>query len=198
MKTCEYDGEALTEVRAHPWSDAVANPDFRYYDLKESPALIRTVLEDFLPWGGFPAVDQFYELLEWLNGPASIIESNDCAFTPPRPSTNPQFRKSLECSGRVMVLFRELARNVAPHGLRALANAFHNALAPADPSFEFGVVGTTLSPVRYRTLPGPARAQLGSQLMISFWAFGDNEGETMAHLSRLMTNLSRALRDTTT
>jgi hypothetical protein len=195
MRTCEYDGEVLSLARSHPWTDAVASSAFRYYDLKSSPALIRTSLEDFLPWSRYPAVERFYALLEWLNGATSPLESNDCEFTAPHPNGNPRFRKSLECSGRVMVLFRDLRRNLSPHDLPALTEALHHALAPADPRFEFGVVGTTLVPVRYVTLPGPEDARLGSQLMLSFWAWGDTETECMANLCRLTENLSRALRD---
>jgi hypothetical protein len=36
--------------------------------------------------------------------------------------------------------------------------------------------------------------QLGSQLMISFWAWGDDEENTMLNLKRVFENLSRALR----
>ena len=198
MKTCEYDGEVLSLARSHPWTDAVASSGFRYYDLRSSPALIRTSLEDFVPWSRYPAVERFYALLEWLNGAKSPLESNDCEFTAPHPQTSARSRKSLECSGRVMVLFRDLARNLSPRALPALTNAFHAALAPADPLFEFGVVGTTLVPVRYVTLPGPDEARLGSQLMISFWAWGDTEAESMMNLDRLMKNLARALRDAAT
>jgi hypothetical protein len=195
MKTYKYDGEVLTLARSHPWTDAVASSGFRYYDMKMSPTLIRTSLEDFLPWSRYPAVDRFYALLEWLNGATSPLESNDCEFTAPHPNKNPQFRKSLECSGRVMVLFRDLSRNLSPHDLLALTNALHDALATADPHFEFGIVGTTLIPVRYVTLLAPSDAQLGSQLMLSFWAWGNTKTESMTNLDRLMKNLSHALRD---
>jgi hypothetical protein len=94
-----------------------------------------------------------------------------------------------------MVLFRDLSRNLSPHDLLALTDALHNALAHADPHFEFGVVGTTLIPVRYVTLPAPRDAQLGSQLMLSFWAWGNTKAESMTNLDRLMKNLSHALRD---
>ena len=34
---------------------------------------------------------------------------------------------------------------------------------------------------------------MGSQLMISFWAWGDSEAETMCSLERLLTNLATVL-----
>lgn len=194
MKTCEYSGEAFTEARSHPWTDAKTSSAFRYYDLKASPALIRTSLEDFVPWRHYLAVERFYALLEWLNGTSSLLESNDCEFTPPHPNQNLHMPEALECSGRVMVLYRQLSRNVAQHDLLALTNAFHNALAPLDTGFENGIVGTTLVPVRYLSLGGPADAQLGCQLMLSFWAWGGTQAQTMANLERLMNNLASALR----
>ena len=50
MKTCEYDGAAFTEARSHPWTDSRANAAWRYHDLTRNPALIRTSLEDWVPW----------------------------------------------------------------------------------------------------------------------------------------------------
>ncbi|HUH05663.1 MAG TPA: hypothetical protein VML75_26900 [Kofleriaceae bacterium] len=194
MKTYQYSGEAFETARSHPWTDAVASSGFRYHDLRAEPALIRTSLEDFAPWAAYPAVERFYLLLEWLNGASSTLESNDCAFTAAQPSENPQFPRSLECSGRVMVLFRDLVRNIAPHDLLSLTQGLHHTLAITDPDFELGVVASALIPVRYVTLPVDPDAQLGTQLMISFWAWGSTDAETMANLDRLMKNLSHALR----
>jgi hypothetical protein len=191
MKTYEYSGAAFATARSHPWTDAAASSAFRYRDLRAEPALIRTSLEDWLPWAAYPAVERFYRLLEWLNGATSPLESNDCAFTAAEPNEHPQVDRSLECSGRVMVLFRDLARNLAPGDLRSLTGDLHRALAVTDPDFELGVIASTLIPVRYVTLPDAA---LGTQLMISFWAWGDTDAETMANLDRLMTNLTGALR----
>jgi hypothetical protein len=193
MKTYEYGGEAFENARSHPWTDAVASSEFRYHDLRAEPALIRTSLEDFAPWAAYPAVERFYLLLEWLNGASSPLESNDCAFTAVQPNENPQFPRSLECSGRVMVLFRDLVRNIAPHDLHSLTQGLHATLAITDPDFELGVVASALIPVRYVTLPVDPDAQLGTQLMISFWAWGSTDAETMANLDRLMKNLSHAL-----
>ena len=89
MKSCQYAGEPFEEPRSHPWTDAVASAASRYYDLKAHPALIRTALEDLLPWSHYAAITQLYELLERLNGATSILESNDCAFSGPGPSEAP-------------------------------------------------------------------------------------------------------------
>ena len=191
MKTCEYAGAALSEPRSHPWLDTVANPDARYYDFRAEPALIRSSLEDFLPWSRYAAVDDFYRLLERLNHTSSALESNDCAFTGPEPNESPELAKKLQCSGRVMVLFHALEQNRS-EPIEQLKNDLHQGLAELDPRFEWGVIGTTIVPVSYRALP--AGDQLGCQLMISFWAWGDTEAESMSNFARVLKNLSRALK----
>jgi hypothetical protein len=80
MRTSKYAGVPFSEPRSHPWSAARTNSTYRYYDFTTSPALIRTSLEDFLPWAQHPAIERFFVLLEWLNGSTSLLESNDCEF----------------------------------------------------------------------------------------------------------------------
>jgi hypothetical protein len=55
------------------------------------------------------------------------------------------------------------------------------------------MIGTTMPEVVYVELPGTRDQQLGHQLMISFWAWGDSHGEVMRNLKRVLDNLSQAL-----
>lgn len=194
MKTCEYAGVPFEEPRSHPWLGAIEDPESQYYDLTASPALIRSSLEDLLPWGRFPAVESFYALLEQLNHPKSSLESNDCAFSGPHENEDITVPKTLQCCGRIMVLFRELERNTDDDCAAWLKNELHVELSAFDSAFEWGTVGTTQIPVRYLALPAAGGQQLGSQLMISFWAWGDDEADTMRNLARVLKNLTRALR----
>ena len=194
MKTCEYAGVPFTEPRSHPWVDAAGHPDYRYYDLTTTPSHIRSSLEDFQPWSGHAAIEAFYALLEEINQPSSAIESNDCAFTGPHDNDQPAFSKALQCSGRVMVLFRELRRNTVKERIESLKDQLHHELAQLDRGFPWGMIGTTLIPVRYLGLADRSEGQLGWQLMISFWAWGDTVADTMANLGRLFRNLTLALR----
>jgi hypothetical protein len=191
MKSYAYAGPAFTEPRSHPWTDTAGSPEARYYDLTTTPSLIRSSLEDFVPWSRYPAIDAFYSLLEWLNRPESVLESNDCAFTGPEPHQHPEGAHTLQCQGRVMLLFRALEHNRDGH-IGWLENGLHQSLAPLDPMFDGGAIGTTVVPVRYRALP--AGDQLGDELMISFWAWGSSQGECLQNLARLMKSLSSALR----
>ncbi len=197
MKSYEYAGASFTAPRSHPWIDAADDPAARYHDLRAHPELIRTALEDLVPWRRYPAIEQLQVLIEWLNGPVSPLETNDCAFDGPRPDPGASRARSLECTGRVAVLFRDLPCNQDPALVAAFTRAIHVDLATHDRTFALGAVGTTVIPVRYRGLPGPEHAQLGEQLILSFWAWGATEAETMAHLGRVVGNLARALRAAT-
>ena len=194
MKTCEYAGVVFAEPRSHPWVDTAGSPECRYYDLTSTPEHIRSSLEDFRPWSHYRAIEYFYLLLTALNQPESTLESNDCAFTGPQKNENPEFNKSLQCTGRVMLLFRKLERNTVQGEIESLTNQLHHYLANGDPDFRWGVIGTTIVPVRYLALSESNGRQLGTQLMISFWAWGNSEAETMLNLGTLLKNLARALR----
>jgi len=193
VNSCEYAGAPFTEPRSHPWMDVAGHPECRYYDLTASPALIRRSLEDFQPWSSYPATEAFYVLLEQLNLPGSAFESNDCAFTGPHENDQPMYPAALQCSGRVMVLFRDLRQNTTLARVEHLKDALHRELAAIDPGFTGALIGTTLIPVRYLALPDGDGTQLGWQLMISFWAWGDTVAETMSTLGRLFANLTLAL-----
>jgi len=195
MKTCEYAGGVFPELRSHPWQASRTDVAARYYDFTASPQLIRSALEDFVPWARYGAIETFYALLQWLNHARSAFETNDCEFTGPHDNDQQEIRKALGCSGRLMLLFRSLQRNTVAASVVDLRHALHSRLSELDEAFAWGLVGTTLVPTRYLGLPESDGQQLGTQLMISFWAWGDSEAETMLNLNRLLTNLSRAFRD---
>jgi hypothetical protein len=193
VRTCRRDTPSGDAPRAHPWTDAPSSAAHRYRDFKASPQLVRTALEDFTPWDGRKAIETFYRLVEWMNEPDGAFESNDCEFTGPHDdAAHPP--KSQECSGRLMILFRDLPHNLSHPRVEALERAVHLGLAALDRDFEWGIVGTTIMRTRYVELPGGADGPLGYQLMLSFWAWGDTDDETMGNLDRLLGNLSEALR----
>jgi hypothetical protein len=193
MKTCEYAGAPFEQARSHPWTDSTGNPDFKYYDLTAAPEHIRSSLEDFQPWSHYAAIEDFYLFLESLNRRSSVFESNDCAFSGPQANDQPGIPKAFQCSGRVMLLFRAIERNTLPGSIEQLKNQLHHELAELDRRFEWGMVGTTLVPTRYLALENHGDNQVGYQLMISFWAWGDTEADTMTNLKRLFKSLARAL-----
>lgn len=72
----ELDLEPIT----FPWSAASNDPRGAYVNFRERPELIARALEDFRPWARTAAVKEFYDLLRWINGPESMLESVGCAF----------------------------------------------------------------------------------------------------------------------
>jgi hypothetical protein len=193
MRVYELRDPSQQRVRAHPWVDAEGDSNHRYYNFRQHPELIRSSLEDLEPWVGHPSTETFYQLIEWLNGPGSVLESNDCAFNGLVMNEGPHSQKRLEASGRLMVLFRNLVFNTSPDRVGELAQRVAYALSEKTPSLE-GVVGVSIVDVQFTTLPGPPVRQRGQQLMLSFWAWGDDEAQTLGNLDTALGNLRQALR----
>jgi len=193
MKVYEHSDPDSLKPRSHPWIDAESNPAYRYYDFKTQPELIRSSLEDLQQWTSYPAIETFYRLLEWLNGSESIFESNDSAFNGAATTAGTPSSTPLQCSGRLMILYRNLVLNTSPEQMHRLTNATAQALSETDPLFEWGAIGATIMSAQFTTLPGPPERQRGQQLMLSFWAWGETEAEMMRHLDRIFHNLTGAL-----
>jgi hypothetical protein len=192
MNVVELTQPALPRLRAHPWVDAQSDHRFRYHDFRAHPELIRSSLEDLLPWAGHPSTETFYQLIEWLNAPDGTLESNDCAFSGVYRNEGPHSERRLEASGRLMVLLRDLAANTSADRVGALAQGVAVALSRMTPDLE-AVVGVSVVDVQFTALPGPPARQRGQQLMLSFWAWGDDETEALTNLDRTLRNLRDAL-----
>jgi len=193
MKSFKHPDDEPDLVRAHPWTTALFDPAHRYYNFRSEPQLIRTSLEDFAPLAKWPAIERFYELLEWINGATSIFESNDCGTRGPGPNKSPKFAKSLECTARLVILFRELEWNLSFANVTWVVTAAHHYLNQTDLAFKWGVVGTTTRRAQYTSLPFPESTQMGYQLMLTFWAWGDTDLEVMDNLGRSFVNVQEAL-----
>ena len=193
MKVYTHLEDLITVARSHPWTQALSNPNQKYYDFKSSPELIRTSLEDFLPLNQWSGTEKFYDLLEWLNGSDSLLESNDCGTRGFKQNTNTNFPKMLECSARLMILYRNLNYNLSEQNINWLERRTHNYLESIDIHFEWGVVGTSIIPATYITLPLPDHEQVGSQLLLQFWAWGDSDLEVMDNFGRISINVKDAL-----
>jgi hypothetical protein len=191
VKTYENRAFAPGPPRAHPWSTSTSDRTHRYYDFRTRPELIPEVLEDFRPWDAYAAVRSFYDLVLSINGEGSPFESNDCAFTGPEDNADAKFEKRLQCSGRIGVLFRELARNTNEDAMIELIEGLHRRLRVLEPGFAWGAVGTTRLCVDYLGLP--EGGAVGSQLLLSFWSWGDDEPEVFENLARVIAALREAL-----
>lgn len=192
MKVYQLADPEQLRLRAHPWTHAEADPRHRYLDFRKRPDLIRSSLEDLTPWDGHPFTETFYRLLEGVNGPDSLLESNDCAFAGPHPNEGPHSERRLEASGRVMILFRDLTLNTSEAHVGELTQRIAHALSERPEDFE-AVVGVSIVAVQFTGLSGPPARQRGRQLMLSFWAWGDDEGSTLDAVNRALGDLEHAL-----
>jgi hypothetical protein len=64
--------EGVGEPRPHPWQASMYDRSAKFVDFLKRPDLIRSSLEDFLPYAAQPAIDRFFQLVEWMNGPDTV------------------------------------------------------------------------------------------------------------------------------
>lgn len=189
MHVYEATEKTLEGVRSHPWQTALYDPKCRCYDFKMHPELIPTVLEDFVPWAKYPAVQDFYSYLAWLNGPNSELESNDCAFAGVEPNLSPNLTPSpLQASGRLMLFFRSLPRNCEQTNTEWLYQCFLFYLARVQPDLQLGMVGLSRTSTEFEAL----NRRQGASLVLNFWSWGETETEVMSNLQKVVSALREA------
>lgn len=189
MKVYELAAPEELRVRAHPWTQTDANPEHRYVDFRAHPELIRPSLEDLLPWTTYPATESFYKLVEWVNGPDSPFESNDLAFEGVSQNQGPHSTLNMQAGGRLMILFRDLEANTSPQRVGALAQDVAMALSHIDTGSQHGIVGISIVEIELLELD-----LRGRQLLLSFFAWGDDTASTMANFDQLLQAVHGALR----
>lgn len=189
MQVYEAKELALNGLRSHPWKAAAYDDSCRYYDFKRQPELIPNVLEDFIPWAHYGAIQEFYAYLAWLNGPESQLESNDCAFGGVTPNKSPNIRASkFQADGRLMILFRSILTNCEEQCTEWLFRCFWFYLERVQTDFQLGVVGLSKAPTEFLDF----NRRQGLSLVLNFWSWGDTEVEVMTNLLRLVAGLRQA------
>lgn len=84
-------------------------------------------------------------------------------------------------------MLRDLSRNTEPRVVRRWIRGMHQTLAALEPDFLAGAIGTSLLDVDYLALE-----KSGVQVIVSFWAWGNTEGDCFANLSRVVAALASA------
>lgn len=203
-----YIDEGLLQEpgRQHPWTVSAQNPEWKYYDFKKNPELIPQVLEDFKPFEHYAAIQRFYELVAWLNGPDSKFETSDARFDGIKPNTQKdKWNKELACQGGFVTLYRNLKYNLSEdsrtwsnqkilHGkdpaisyqpsryLKWMSEQSGYLIQQITPGFMYGCIGTGFLKVYYVNGAADNRDKFGYQLIYRFWAWGDTEEEIMKNL----------------
>lgn len=180
--------------RHHPWTTGETDENFCYYNFRKQPDLIETALEDFTPLAHTAAAQKFYELLRFLNGPGAAFETSDCALQ--IKANVGDNGKRLRAHGRLMILLREPVYNTDEESVNYYLAMLTEELHRRDPAFALGAVLVTRFPTRFLDIPKEPDKQAGFSGEILFWAWGDDEAETMNNLARIFDNLSLALHKT--
>ena len=93
-----------------------------------------------------------------------------------------------------MVFFRDLYLNVSQQYPARLRYSIRDSLRQMDSDFEWGFVRISRSWTYFSELSGPEELKHGEETVVMFWAWCDNENETMDNLKRVFQNLSQCFR----
>lgn len=204
-----HDPEAGFEnPRMHPYISKRAG-EAGFIDFKREPERIAHVLEDFVKFSHKPAIQTFYGLLAWLNGPESILESCDCALRGPEVHGRDHASRPLCAHGRLMLMYRNPLAN-CDERIDLLYDTLGDELNAIDPQLkrDQAAVSFALSPVLYKglslgcededgfILAAPNDPGRGHHVLLQFQAFGNDTEEAFRHLDRVFQNLELACRRT--
>ena len=198
-------------IRHHPYEGVEHDETAAYYDFKAHPELIPEALEEFRPYSHYEGVQAFYRLVEWLNGPESVLETNDARFTPIGPNDQfEQFPKNLVCSGGVLLFFRKLELNLievdpaeieeagvyfpVAENVGWLLGAIDHHVGAVRPELRWGCVAGFTFPTLFVEAPVEGERRLGHEVGVRWWVWGDDEEEVRANLTALVEGLDEALR----
>ena len=162
-------------LRSHPWTSMVSDDANLYIDFKKQPQLIRSALEDLIPFKKYGFVEQFYALIEWVNSPRSLLESNDCVFNAAEDNPDQQYPYAKKCSARLMVLFRDISENCQAKSIDWLMQNILLHVSTTKPGFKAGAICLSQSPTCYLVLGDKTdTGGMGHQVTLTFFAYGKN------------------------
>ncbi|QUM86204.1 MULTISPECIES: hypothetical protein [unclassified Moritella] len=181
-------------LRSHPWTNMVSDESSVYMDFKRQPKLIRSALEDLLPFNTWDFVEQFYSLIEWVNGSSSLLESNDCVFNAVEDNRDQQYLYAKKCSARLMILFRDIPENCQEKSINWLMNNIQSMASSMKPGFNTGAIGLSQSPTCYLALGDkPDSGGMGHQVTLNFFAYGNNEQDCYESMKDVLKIAQHAL-----
>ncbi|TEW55678.1 hypothetical protein E2R68_04670 [Psychromonas sp. RZ22] len=165
-----------SELRSHPWTSMESDQSNLYIDFKKNPKLIRKSLEDLIPFKKWEFTESFYSLIEWINTTGSLLESNDCAFNAVEENNDKQYPYAKKCSGRLMILFRDIPENCQQRSINWLMENILHTVVSTKPNFRAGAICLSQNPTCYLELGDqPDTGGMGQQVTLTFFAYGKNE-----------------------
>lgn len=160
-----------------------------YIDFKKTPKLIRHSLEDLLPFKKWEFVETFYSLIEWINSPASLLESNDCTFNAAQENDDGQYPYAKKCSARLMILFRDIPENCQQRSIDWLIQNILHCVASTKLGFRAGAVCLSQNATCYLELGDqPDTGGMGQQVILTFFAYGKNEQRCYESMQQVLSH----------
>lgn len=179
----KYDDTADRSPKSRPQTSVSNDSELRHWDFCEHPDLIPKVLEDFVPWDHYPAVQKFYNLLRWLNGEESIFASNSCALAVPKTDTLvPQLvsdsfaAEPIAVHGRLSIVYRDLSWNADRRRIEWLKRTLHDRLR------DQGIDLPAMIYIGERDCLFSAIKSPGHAVTLRYWAWGGDEMAAMQNL----------------
>jgi len=188
----QQDSSAL---RSHPWTAMESDAANIYIDFKKNPKLIRKSLEDLLPFKKSPFVESFYTLIEWVNSPGSLFESNDCTFNAAQDNCDVQYPYAKTCSGRLMILFRDIPENCQQRSIDWLTQNILQSVASSKLGFRAGAIALSQNPTCYLALgDSPDTGGMGQQVVLTFFAYGKNDRRCYENMQQVVEHAHNCLK----
>ncbi|MFT6925669.1 MAG: hypothetical protein ACJAZP_001258 [Psychromonas sp.] len=165
----------------------VSDDDNLYIDFKKQPQLIRSTLEDLIPFKKWDFVEQFYALIEWVNSPSSLLESNDCMFSAAEDNPDQQYPYAKKCSARLMILFRDIPENCQAKSIDWLIQNILQYISKTKRGFKAGAICLSQSPTCYLALGNTAdTGGMGHQVTLTFFAYGKNDRRCYENMQEVL------------
>jgi hypothetical protein len=169
--------EGVGEARTHPWQGSIHDPGAKFVDFLKQPELVRSSLEDFLPYAAQPAIDRFFGLVEWMNGPDAPWETTECYLWPAASSHGNRLfaQYPIICSAR-LVFFNRNHQWQCRHGDFAFENLLAR-LQHREPVHPNACVGVFTVPTLFLSLSddGGKTAPECKALGVRCYGFGITE-----------------------
>ena len=170
------------------------DPTSVYRDFKKNPKLIRQSLEDFLPFKKWDFVESFYSLVEWVNSPKSLFESNDCTFNKLEDNSDRQYAYAKKCTARLMILFRDIPENCQQRSIDWLMQNILQSVASTKLNFPAGAICLSQNETCYLALGDtPDTGGMGQQLVLTFFAYGKNDKRCYENMAQVINHAQSCL-----
>jgi hypothetical protein len=130
----------------------------------------------------------FYDMLRWLNGPDSELETDDCAFGGIRRSSKSELADMKQADGRLMLFYRQLPFN-CDQSAEWLMDCFDFHLRRLNTEIDLGVVGLSKAETYFKSI-----LQTGRSLILNFWAWGNTHDEVMDNLNLVFATMFESAR----